>query len=216
MEAHYLRRLKTVARGAEIFAEAERARLEVASTRRRAQALTEVNHALRQESRHWQSAALRDSLTQLLNRRGLEEHARALIHRPIPLAVLVIDADHFKGVNDQHGHAIGDAVLRHLAELFTSHGRVSDIVARTGGEEFVLLLADIDAEATEAACERLRQQVERHAWALLVPGLAVTVSIGAAVRRGPIDLDSLLREADAALYRAKAAGRNRVRMAPRR
>jgi diguanylate cyclase (GGDEF)-like protein len=118
--------------------------------------------------------------------------------------IALIDVDHFKRVNDQHSHQVGDQVLRELAALLRAACRAGDIAARYGGEEFAVLFTDVaEAEALEAA-ERIRRLVEDFAWATVAAGLNVTVSIG--VASGP----DLLALADRRLYQAKDAGRNRV------
>ncbi len=157
-----------------------------------------------------------DGLTGTLNRhsfleRGAAELGRAQ-RRQSPLAVLMLDADHFKRINDTYGHAGGDAALRGLALAVIRAARASDLVGRLGGEEFALLLPDTTEAAALAFAQRLRADVE----GLAIPHgdrtIRMTVSIGIAGRRGDdnSDLASLLREADEALYDAKAAGRNRV------
>ena len=160
--------------------------------------------------------ATRDELTGLLNRRELDrimeyEQERALRFNG-PLAVLMIDVDHFKAVNDAHGHPAGDAVLREIARRLIAQVRNVDRVARWGGEEFAIVLVQTDRAAALEMAERIRSAVERDA-ILATQSLAlnVTMSIGVAVL--PDDARSstgLLAAADKALYAAKAAGRNRV------
>ena len=126
-------------------------------------------------------------------------------------AVLMLDIDHFKLVNDRHGHARGDAVLRHLAEVMRGCQRKIDTPGRMGGEEFALLLPGADLEAAAAYAERLRQCVAESPCRSDGTALAVTVSIGiACIYRQDINADAALNRADRALYRAKEAGRNRV------
>jgi diguanylate cyclase (GGDEF)-like protein len=159
--------------------------------------------------------SLEDALTGLGNRRFLEvslqreaERARR-VRKPLSLAIL--DIDHFKEVNDSYSHQIGDAVLQSLALLLRSHARASDVIARYGGEEFVILCPDTDAAQTRGLCERLRSAVETHDWERLAPGLRVTVSLGLGSAEDAASLETLFASADAALYRAKREGRNRVR-----
>ncbi len=164
--------------------------------------------------------ALRDGLTGLLNRRALQDRARADLakarRRRSPFALAMIDVDHFKAINDTYGHALGDQVLRHVAQVLTAAVRASDDVGRWGGEEFLVLLAEADAREAVAAADRLREQVERAAFQgddLTAP-VTVTVSIGVVIVEADgieaARLDDLIRLADAALYRAKARGRNQV------
>jgi diguanylate cyclase (GGDEF)-like protein len=180
---------------------AERVALSLANLRLRA--------TLRQQS-------IRDSLTGLYNRRYLEETgARELARarrRSLPLSVLMIDVDHFKTVNDTHGHALGDAVLRRLAAHFQRFFRAEDVVCRYGGEEFAVILPDCDAGRAGDRAEALRRSVEDLA---VTSGdaemVAVTISVGGASWPDHAQTpEALLARADAALYRAKHAGRNRV------
>ena len=155
-----------------------------------------------------------DALTGLANRRRLDlrlTESFALVQRHgRPLALAVADLDHFKRVNDEYSHAVGDAVLRTLAQLLSSQVRQSDLVARYGGEEFVLVLSETDAEAARVVCEKIRAAVAQHAWSTLAPGLALTVSIGYCADTSLDSAERMLAQADAELYAAKAAGRNRV------
>ena len=162
--------------------------------------------------------AVTDPLTRLVNRRYLAEFLpRELIRTQRAgnsLAVLMIDLDHFKRVNDTFGHDAGDVVLTHVAKLLMAHIRGSDIASRYGGEEFVLVLPDTTLEGAHRRAEEIRAAVQglhlRHQSKMLDPA---TVSIGLALypdhAAGP---DALIRIADEALYEAKAAGRNRVVM----
>jgi diguanylate cyclase (GGDEF)-like protein len=159
--------------------------------------------------------ATTDPLTGLSNRRDLQrlaevERARAMRHRH-DLAVLVVDADHFKRINDTHGHAGGDVVLQVLAKELLTLVRGHDLVGRWGGEEFVLVLPHLDAVGARVAAERVRRRVTELAIALPDGDSArLTVSVGAAVARGEESFERVLRRADRALYAAKATGRNRV------
>jgi diguanylate cyclase (GGDEF)-like protein len=155
-----------------------------------------------------------DALTGLANRRRLDqrlldEYALALRHGHA-LAVAIADLDHFKTVNDRFSHAVGDAALRSLAKLLTSQVRQTDLVARFGGEEFVLVLVQTDAEAAMRVCEKLRLAVEAHAWDAVQPGLALTLSIGVCADTSMPGHERMLATADRNLYLAKAGGRNRV------
>jgi diguanylate cyclase (GGDEF)-like protein len=147
-----------------------------------------------------------DPLTSLRNRRGLEEALDGALKSASPgkgLALLMLDVDHFKRYNDQYGHLVADDILEQLGRLLVSSGRDIDIVARYGGDEFVIALPDVTATDAVSIAERLRQRVERSA--------LCTISIGVGVARGPdTDIEELLNRADAALRVAKEAGRNRV------
>ena len=155
-----------------------------------------------------------DALTGLANRRRLDlrlGESFALVQRHgRPLAVAVADLDHFKRVNDDYSHAVGDAVLKALALLLQNQVRATDLVARYGGEEFVLVLSETDAEAARVVCEKVRTAVEHHPWSGLAPGLALTISIGYCADTTLDSAEKMLAVADAELYAAKAAGRNRV------
>lgn len=128
-------------------------------------------------------------------------------------SVAIIDADHFKRINDNFGHLVGDRVLREVARLLDGRRRASETLARYGGEEFTLLLVDCDDGAVSIVLERLRKLVEEHDWEQIAPGLTVTISAGGAIWRRGETATQLLNRADAALYEAKNAGRNRIRVA---
>jgi diguanylate cyclase (GGDEF)-like protein len=155
-----------------------------------------------------------DPLTGLFNRRGLSDHldpALALAARgERPLSIVVLDADHFKRVNDRYGHVVGDDVLRHLALTLRQRLRASDVAARVGGEEFVVLLPDTDIAGAEPLAQQLIEHVAAHPHPVCGP---LTLSAGVATFRAGDDGQSLFRRADRALYAAKSAGRNRVRVA---
>jgi len=159
-----------------------------------------------------------DSLTGLLNRRGLEEHALREIKRShrhgTPLAVLAMDLDHFKRINDQYGHETGDAVLCSVAKALAAAMRGYDVAARLGGEEFVALLVDTNWQNAASTAERLRATME--ALNVYTNGhcLRFTASFGIAVLDPEDTLESGLRRADQALYAAKLDGRNRVMQMP--
>ncbi len=160
--------------------------------------------------------ALTDPLTGLANRRALDERLRLELERARrsrqPVSVLMVDIDHFKRINDRHGHAAGDAVLSRLATILRQEIRSIDLAARYGGEEFVVLLPATPAPAAYAVAERIRRAVAREAFAL--PGgqmLRVQASIGiASFPDDDPEGGHLLERADEALYAAKGAGRNRV------
>jgi diguanylate cyclase (GGDEF)-like protein len=159
--------------------------------------------------------AVTDQLTGVYNRRRLfEEGARVLDvcrRGGHPCSVLMLDLDHFKAVNDVHGHAAGDEVLKHVAATLGKHIRTSDVLARYGGEEFALVAPNSGLHETRLLAERLRHEVEQHEIPAGEKRLTVTVSIGVA-ESGPTetDLAGLFEQADKALYLAKQNGRNRV------
>ena len=161
--------------------------------------------------------AVTDGLTGLHNRRYLERHLMTLVQqssaREKPLSVLVIDIDHFKTINDGHGHAVGDDVLREFSARVRKAVRGVDLTCRLGGEEFVVAMPDTDAALAMLVGERLRQKIAGDRFRIRdsEDGIAVTVSIGIASLMSADDTpDVLLKRADDALYRAKRDGRNRV------
>ncbi|MBN8505859.1 MAG: GGDEF domain-containing protein [Burkholderiales bacterium] len=160
---------------------------------------------------------LQDPLTGLANRRALDlqlpQTWDQAHRRRESLSLLALDIDHFKRVNDQFGHAVGDACLRHFAALLREHfRRADDLPLRIGGEEFVVLLQDTPIDVAAELAERFRDRVQASPCMHGGQSLACTVSIGVACARwdGQDDADHLLRRADAACYLAKHAGRNRV------
>jgi two-component system, cell cycle response regulator len=159
--------------------------------------------------------ATRDALTRLWNRRSIEsildkELARS-VRSAASVGVLVVDIDHFKQLNDTHGHAAGDVALREVSALFEGVLRPSDSVGRYGGEEFLIVLPDCELAGALATAERVRETVAGCKLRLAERSVSVTVSIGAAVTGGQcIESAELIALADAALYRAKRNGRNRV------
>lgn len=155
-----------------------------------------------------------DPLTGLPNRRSFESNATAAMEHfrrnGRPFAMLVIDIDHFKRVNDAYGHAVGDEVIRRVASLLRESVRVPDRVARVGGEEFVALLHEIGPAETLALAERIRRSVSESYISRDELVIRVTVSVGAAlVQASDRDIEDVVSRADAGLYKAKAAGRNR-------
>lgn len=156
-----------------------------------------------------------DALTGLLNRRAIEtlmdKEAQRLHRFGDPFALLLIDIDHFKRINDRHGHAAGDMVLSAVAAVLQSQAREVDHVARFGGEEFCVLLPRADVEGALQAAERFREAVLRTVVPWAEENLSVTVSVGLASTHDPGEaLHGILRRADEALYLAKGEGRNRV------
>ncbi len=181
---------------------------------RRAQAL----ESTRADNRRLEELATTDALTRLLNRRALLERLNVEVDRARRfeslLSLLMVDLDHFKSVNDQHGHLVGDTVLRQMGSLLSGAVRTIDVVARYGGEEFVLILPETATEGAAIFAERLRRSVSEHRFDV-VPGrsLHLTCSVGVATFPSPrvASTDDLFARADEALYRAKSGGRNQVR-----
>jgi diguanylate cyclase len=157
----------------------------------------------------------RDELTGLQNRRSIltmltDERAR-YARGGSSFAVAILDIDHFKRVNDRHGHGMGDEVLRTFAKIVSGTLRSTDRIARFGGEEFLLLMPNTAEERLAlVAAERFRSAVAAHAWHELSAGLEITCSIGLTMSRAGESMAEMLERADAALYRAKAEGRNIV------
>ena len=168
------------------------------------------------KQREFELTATIDELTGLYNRRWLMEMLERQMKRSLgeaaPLALLVIDADHFKLVNDEYGHGVGDQVLRGLARIMTAGVRPQDLLARYGGEEFVVVLPGADLTEARFVAERLRRMMAEATPAVAVgeaPPL-VTISIGVALMQKGDTVAEFFSRADAALYRAKRNGRNRV------
>lgn len=172
---------------------------------------------LRESVQSSMEMAVMDQLTGLYNRRYMDSRMGAMFNesalRARSLALLVLDVDHFKMVNDSWGHDAGDEVLREFADRVRACTRGIDLVARMGGEEVVVVLPDTTLDAAFAVAERIRQRVDSEAFAIHrnTRTIPVTVSIGVASRRaGDESPADMMKRADDALYRAKAAGRNRV------
>jgi diguanylate cyclase (GGDEF)-like protein len=156
----------------------------------------------------------RDWLTGLRNRRWLARELGPLLDRDARLSgtssVAVLDVDHFKSVNDRFGHEAGDAVLREIALVLEGVVRRDDVVVRSGGEEFVVVMPGTGAVEALRSCERIAEAVRRATWDAVADGLTVTVSIGVASTEDGLGTDRLLSAADRRLYAAKRAGRDRV------
>lgn len=168
------------------------------------QRVDELNRALTE-------LATTDPLTGLNNRRafddGLDRELATVGRRHTPLSLLVLDIDHFKKVNDTFGHNLGDRVLMAVAQVLNDCARVTDLVARVGGEEFALVLPHTNSEGACGVAERIRLAVAQAHW---LDDMPITVSIGVATLQGSEDAAGFFSRADAALYAAKAAGRNCV------
>jgi diguanylate cyclase (GGDEF)-like protein len=189
--------------------------LQTAWERDRAQ-LRQIAAELAVANRRLATAALTDSLTGLPNRRSamdqLEQAWSAASRTGFPLAVMVVDIDHFKHINDNYGHAAGDKVLREAAATLRASARREDSVCRIGGEEFLVICPNTGLKAAMQSAERLRATLGAKRIAVGQAESTITASVGVAVREpGTIDMDALVSAADQALYAAKGAGRNQVR-----
>ena len=159
-------------------------------------------------------SALRDGLTSTFNRRyfvdRLQSEIRFAVRHEKTLALLFVDIDHFKKINDEHGHLAGDQVLAGVARVMTSTIRAEDVLARYGGEEFAVICREIEADGALALGERLRVAVAQQRFEHAGKVIPVTVSVGIAAERKIEDAQAFIAAADAAMYEAKRAGRNRV------
>lgn len=170
---------------------------------------------LRQSQQELEALATTDTLTKLANRKqimtSLETHIEYFRRYGTDFSVLMIDIDHFKLINDTHGHLAGDAVLVQLAQIFREVLRSIDIAGRYGGEEFLIILGQTDIRKAMPTAERIRLAVEQHVFIHQDIQLRVTISTGVAgITQGDDADNGLISRADSALYEAKAAGRNRV------
>ncbi len=166
-------------------------------------------------NRRLQEAALLDPLTGIPNRRyamdRIQQEWSAAGRSARPLACMLIDVDHFKRINDTHGHDVGDLVLQHVADTLKHGARAQDVICRIGGEEFLVVCPDTDAAAASQCAERLRQAVGAMRISLGAATLTLTISIGvAAMDAAMTGPDSMIKAADQAVYAAKQAGRNRI------
>jgi diguanylate cyclase (GGDEF)-like protein len=203
-------------------------RSEVAQTRREAAILRQKNEALsradedrarlleqlREQATELERQTREDALTGLFNRRHLDDVLAVEWERALrfgrALTVAMLDLDRFKGINDRFSHAAGDEVLRVVARILRDHTRGVDTVARYGGEEFCLVLVETRKDEAVALCDRLRGVVQAYDWSSIRPELVVTLSVGLASLDEADTPEELLGMADARLYTAKHAGRNRV------
>lgn len=157
-----------------------------------------------------------DPLTGCMNRRALEARVRSdwrhAKRRGSQLAIVALDVDHFKQINDTRGHPVGDVVLHQVAGIMKSTARDTDAVSRFGGDEFVILLPDTGWQGALTFAERLRRRVDDFTFGPPGQPMALTISVGVALARGsdPLSPEELLKEADRSLYKAKQQGRNRV------
>ena len=173
------------------------------------QELVDLRNALEEKAERLELLSQTDELTGLLNRRAFISRAQLLLkqaHRhDQTCSFLLLDIDHFKQINDLHGHACGDAVLRQLGQLLQKNCREHDVLARIGGEEFAIICMDSPTDSAAAFAEKLLRLVSAEP----IDGIAVTVSIGVATA-GQLSFEQLYKQADLLLYEAKHAGRNRL------
>jgi diguanylate cyclase len=182
--------------------------------------LREQNEALQQHVRTTERSAERDHLTAVYNRRyimnALEEERGRCQHRKAPFAVIILDLDHFKSINDRYGHVVGDRVLARFAQMARRELRAVDVISpgrrrhafgRFGGEEFICLLPETGLDGARNCAARLQEAIKRERFE---EGIEVTFSAGIAIYRHGETIEETLGRADDALYRAKNAGRNRV------
>lgn len=172
----------------------------------------QLTHELQAAKDEAERLARTDALTGLNNRRAFVELAEVSLsycqRNQLPVSTLILDIDHFKRINDSHGHSVGDQVLREVAQVLAGAIRRSDICARTGGEEFAVLLPDTPLAEAAKVAEKVRLAIAAHVTHSQGGEIRVTASCG--VASGNESLDALLQQADAAMYQAKEAGRDRV------
>lgn len=171
---------------------------------------------LRQSVNNTMALAVTDDMTGLYNRRYFDRHLGVMLSKALEqdrdMALMILDIDHFKAVNDSHGHDVGDAVLKEFSARLKRNIRGVDLACRFGGEEFVVLMPDTDVRQADVVAERVRQAISERGFDVGTGRpLSVTVSAGVALNEGDSDTpESLIKRADVALYRAKREGRNRV------
>ncbi|RJG42054.1 GGDEF domain-containing protein [Motilimonas pumila] len=186
------------------------ARNDLVKTRKQAQELESLTETLKLESKKFEQMAKRDPLTGARNRAGIRdylfEQVQQVYLNKMPLSIIFMDIDHFKTVNDTHGHETGDEVLKVFARLVTNNTRQSDSLVRWGGEEFLLVCSNTDSEQAEALAENIRAAIEVAEWPL---ELDVTCSFGV-TQMGQEGTSQFIARADEALYKAKSTGRNKV------
>ncbi len=164
--------------------------------------------------RHLIQLATEDPLTRLLNRRGLSDAlnvslAQASRHQ-LPTSAIMVNIDHFKKVNDNFGHDTGDQVIRLTGDVLSRMTRASDVIARVGGEEYLVVLPDTTLDAARVLAERIRLSIDQHPLLVHRQTIHITISLGVACVEGAVNLNELSEAADRAMYLAKRGGRNRV------
>jgi len=169
------------------------------------------NRSIKALNKKLEELSITDNLTQLYNRNKLDEVLKEEVNRSNrflhTFAVIMVDIDHFKGVNDAHGHQMGDIVLKEFAEILKSNSRKTDIVGRWGGEEFMVICAQTDLKGATALADSMKEQIASYSFS---SGEPKTASFGVSVYNKNEDIKDLIKRADDALYKAKKNGRNRV------
>ena len=176
--------------------------------------LEQSNRTIREQAARLEELSIRDFLTELYNRRHFDQQAARLFDNATrynrPLSVMIGDIDFFKLINDRFTHAVGDSVLRKVADILRDNIRSTDLVARYGGEEFVVAFPETPLPQAVALCEKLRTRIESHAWDIIHPELKVTMSMGVNAEVAVPGIEAMIHVADSRLYQAKSAGRNKV------
>jgi len=178
--------------------------------------IVDLHREIQDKNRQLEEMALTDPLTGLPNRRAIDFWAgrqlRAAVRHDFPIWVVMADLDHFKSINDAHGHDAGDIVLKSFAEILKSNTRRSNICGRLGGEEFLLIITHVQKENVAIAIERIRKQFAAQTFTVERHTFSATASFGIAGIRATTcpDFSDLVARADAALYSAKRQGRNRI------
>ena len=171
--------------------------------------LVDSNAQLQTEKEKYQKLSTLDGLTKVLNRHGIEQFIESLQAANLPTSVIVIDLDHFKRINDQRGHYVGDRVLQAVGEILRAHTRNTDGLGRWGGEEFVLVCPGASLAKAADLAEKLRHRIMETDFIPEDP-LAITASFGVAASQADQSFEDAFRQADQALYLAKSRGRNCV------
>jgi len=175
--------------------------------------LQEINIMLESQNKKYKSLASKDRLTNLYNRYKFEQLyysiQKTLLQQNKSLVLIIIDIDHFKQVNDTYGHNVGDAVLKQFADLLIKHTRESDIVSRWGGEEFIILLSNIDIQTACMVADKLRTTIEKRHFETVEH---ITASFGITHIQNYSTLQESVEKADKALYKAKKSGRNCIKI----
>jgi diguanylate cyclase (GGDEF)-like protein len=182
--------------------------------------IVDLHREVQEKNRQLEEMALTDPLTGLPNRRAIDFWASrqmsAALRHDFPIWVIMADLDHFKSINDTHGHDAGDTVLKSFAEILKSNTRSSNICGRLGGEEFLVVITHVEKENVTIAIERIRKQFATQKFSIASRTFSATASFGIAGIRAAAgsDFSDLVNRADTALYSAKRKGRNRIEFAP--